>query len=225
MTTNRREFIEHVGAAAMLGAFPLAGLRDLRLSEAGNVALEDWDLSWTAKIKGKKHKACFDCTEIESGFGPFRGTVWASQYQAMGGAKPSDTQTVLVLRHNAAVLALKQDFWNTYAVGKGESVTHPITQQSSDRNPSLFTAAAGDVPAAFDYFALPKFIERGGIVLACNLALGHFAHKYVAKDGVSAEEAHKRIIAGLQPGVIVQPSGVLAAVRAQEEGCVYVKGS
>lgn len=225
MSTNRREFIEHVGAAAMLGAFPLAGLADLRLSEANTVAAEDWDLSWTPKLKGKKHKACFDCTEIESGFGPFRSSVWSAQYQAAGGAKPAELQTVLVLRHNAAVLALKEEFWKTYAVGKGEGVTHPITQQSSDRNPSFFTAAAGDVPAMWDHFAVPRFIERGGIVLVCNLALGHFAHKYVAKDGVSAEEAHKRIVAAVMPGAIVQPSGVLAVVRAQQEGCVYVKGA
>lgn len=226
MTTNRREFIERVGATAMMGALPLSAFPRLAEFEPLPVTpVEDWDVSWTAKLQGKKHKACFDCTEIENGFGPWRSVIWANQYEAAGGAKPAEMQTVLVLRHTAALLALTQDFWTSYGVGKSENVTHPITQQSSDRNPSLMTTSDG-IPAAFDHFALPRFLARGGVALVCNLALGVYAQKYVAaKDKVAPDEAHKRILAAVIPGCIVQPSGVLATIRAQQEGCVYVKGS
>lgn len=224
MTTNRREFIERIGATAMLGALPMS-MPHLAEFEPLNVTAEDWDLSWTAKLKGKKHKACFDCAEIESGYGGWRASIWENQYQAAGGAKRADIITVLVLRHNAALLALRQEFWNTYAIGKEQKVTHPLTQQGSERNPLLLTTATDSIPETFDGFALPKFLARGGIVLACNVALGFIANKYIAKDGVTPEEAHKRILTAVSPGVIVQPSGVIAAVRAQEEGCVYVRAS
>ena len=226
MTTNRREFIERVGAGAMLGALPLSVLP--RLAEFAPPAAEgEWDLAWTAKVKGKKHRACFDCAEIESGYGTWRASIWEGQYQAVGGAKRPEVVTVLVLRHNAALLALNEDFWKTYNVGKAENVTHPITQQGSERNPSLLrTATDSNLPEMFDSFALPLFMSRGNVALACNVALTFIANKFVAaKDGLSPADAHKKTLTYIVPGVSVQPSGVLAAVRAQQEGCVYVKAS
>jgi hypothetical protein len=46
-----------------------------------------------------------------------------------------------------------------------------------------------------------------------------------ATDTVSEEVARKQAIGYLVPGVILQPSGVFAAVRAQEAGAAYVKAS
>ena len=119
MTTNRREFIEHLGATAMLGALPLAtapaALR--ALAEYAPVSADEFDLTWTNKLKGKTHKAVFDCAEIESGYGVWRAGMWEGQYHAVVGAKPSETATVLVLRHAALVLGFLQDFWDKYANG------------------------------------------------------------------------------------------------------------
>lgn len=44
-------------------------------------------------------------------------------------------------------------------------------------------------------------------------------------DKVSADEARKRAIAYLVPGVILQPSGVFAVTTAREAGAAYVKAS
>ena len=72
---------------------------------------------------------------------------------------------------------------------------------------------------------LSGFIANGGLVLACNLALQKYTRMFRAKDGVDNAEAQKRSVAGLIPGIILQPSGVFAAVRAGQAGCVYVKAS
>ena len=104
-------------------------------------------------------------------------------------------------------------------------MTHPVTLQATDRNPALMTAARNEVPQMFDAFALPKFMSRGGIVLACNLALQFFAGGWASRAGITQEEAMRRATASLVPGVKLMPSGVMACVRAQEEGCVYVKAS
>ncbi len=226
MTTNRREFIEQLGATAMLGALPLSALAPVAGTFASSSvgAAEEWDFKWTAALKGKKHKALFDCTEVESGFGVFRANVWESQYHSALGAKPSETVTVLVLRHNALVLGLKQDAWDKFAIGTSEKVTHPLTQQGTAKNPALLTQADG-VPGAWDFFALSKLVERGGVVLLCNLALEHFATVWGAKAGIPQPEARKQAIASFLPGVTLMPSGVFSCVRAQQEGCLYVKGS
>ena len=41
------------------------------------------------------------------------------------------------------------------------------------------------------------------------------------KDGVAADVARKTAFGYLVPGVILQPSGVFAALRAQDAGCRY----
>jgi hypothetical protein len=227
MTTNRREFIEHLGATAMLGALPMTALSPMlrSMNAAPSESAEEWDLKWTNSLKGKKHKAVFDCTEVESGYGLWRANLWENQYHAVLGAKPSETVTVLVIRHNALVLGFQQDFWDKYAIGAADKVTHPITQQSTNLNPALLSAARNEIPAQFDAFALPHFISRGGIVLACNVALQFFSAALAQKAGIPVEEARKRAIAAFLPGVTLQPSGVFACVRAQEEGCQYVKAS
>jgi hypothetical protein len=227
MTTNRREFIEHLGATAMLGALPLtampAALREF--AEPLATSPDDFDFSWTNKLKGKAHKALFDCAEIESGYGIWRAGMWDGQYQASFGTKPSETATVLVLRHAALVLAFQQDFWDKTGIGADDKVTHPITQQSTDKNPALLSSTRNEIPAQFDAFALPNFISKGGIVLACNVALGFFSAGLAKKAGITPEEARSRAVAALLPGVTLQPSGVFACVRAQEAGCVYVRAS
>lgn len=226
MTTNRREFIERLGATAMLGALPVTALGPLVTSgEAAAPTAEGWDFSWTNALKGKKHKALFDCTEVESGYGVWRASIWEAQYHETLGAKPADTRTVLVLRHNAVVMAFRQELWDQAGIAAAEKVTHPVTLQSTDRNPALLSAARNEVPEMFDAFALPKFMSRGGIVLACNLALSFFAGAWAKRAGITQEEATKRALAGFVPGVVLMPSGVLACVRAQEEGCHYVKAS
>ncbi len=225
MPTSRREFLEHLTATAMLGAVPLSAMPSgAELLTVPSASLEEWDLSWTARLKGKTQKACFDCAEPESGFGIWRASMWEAQYHAVLGAKPSDTATVLVLRHDAIVLALKQETWAKYTIGADAKITHPLTQQGTERNPALLGTADG-LPANFAALTLPSFMARGGIVLACAVALQFWSGNIAKKDNVSAEEALKRAKDGIIPGILLQPSGVFAAVKAQHEGCAYVHAS
>jgi hypothetical protein len=77
----------------------------------------------------------------------------------------------------------------------------------------------------FDDFALPAFMARGGIALACNLAFQQVVDMVKAGENLSDEAARTRAISLLVPGVILQPSGVFAAIRAQQEGCIYLRAS
>jgi hypothetical protein len=227
MTTNRREFIERLGATAMLGALPLSGIAPTldEFVQPSGMSLEDFDFSWFKKVQAKKYKAVFDCAEVDSGYGVWRAVMWEDQYHSSFGLKAEDTTTVLVIRHAALVLGFNQDFWDKYGIGAQDKVTHPITQQSTDRNPALLSSTRNEVPAMFDAFALPNFIARGGTVLACNVALQFFSAGLAKKANMSEDEARKAAIAAFLPGVTLQPSGVFAAVRAQDAGCRYVRAS
>ena len=225
METTRRDFLGAIAAnAAMLGAMPLSFDLMATAAHAAPPQGEKWDVSWTSKVNGK-HKAIFDVPEVDSGYGVWRAGMWEPQYHATQGAKPAETATVLVLRHNALVLGFNQEFWDKYDIGNHDKVTHPITQQSTTSNPVLLSSAKNEVPAQFDAFALPNFLAKGGIVLACNVALQFFSAGLAQQAGISEDEARKLATAALLPGVKLQPSGVFACVLAQEAGCRYVRAS
>jgi hypothetical protein len=224
--TNRREFLGRVTAgAALFGAMPLS-IAEMRRALARPITptQEQWDLSWVNRITGK-HKALFDVPEIESGYGVWRATVWTNQYNQVLGVNPNDLTAIVVLRHNGIWLAMQQAFWDRYGTGKQMNVLHPVTQKPTNLNPVLLTAASGEVPVAFDAVALDKFIGRGGIALGCALAFDDVIETVRTRDGVSADEARKRALGYLVPGVTLQPSGVFAAIRAQEAGCTYLRAS
>lgn len=222
---SRREFVERTTTIAALGAFsippsvwaPVAPRPD-SLSQGGA-----WNVAWPERLTGK-HKALFDVAEVESGYGVWRASAWAGQYMEVLKAPTTEVSPVIVLRHNAIVLAMQQVFWDTYSVGKTKLVTHPLTSQPTDRNPALLDETTG-IPAPFSQAALHKQLARGVVVLACDLALRDCAELIKAKKGVSDAVAHEEAVANLVPGVILQPSGVFAAVLAQEAGCAYVRSS
>jgi hypothetical protein len=190
---------------------------------AHSVASSEWDVSWADRVKGK-HKAVFDNTEPESGYGVWRASAWAAQYMDVMKAAPADLTPIVILRHNAIILAMQQSFWDKYGIGAAKKVTHPLTGEPTDKNPVLLDEKDG-IPAPFNNAGLRKQLDRGVIVLACNLALQDCVDMIAKKENLSAEEARKRALAFMVPGVILQPSGVFAAVRAQEAGAAYVKAS
>ena len=225
MDATRREFLGKITAgAAAYSALPIALAVSACAAEGSNQAAGEFDLAWPGKLTGK-HKSVFDMADIESGYGLWRGMAWAGQVQQYMNVAPADVSLAIVLRHNAISLAMDQAFWDKYGVGKLKSVLHPMTQQPTDKNPVLMGVAEG-VPAPFDAAALPKQQERGVVFLACNLAFNLDVVPLVAStDKVTEAEARKVALSHLLPGVLLQPSGVFAATRAQEAGCTYVKAS
>jgi len=225
MDTTRRDFLGKIAVnAAMLGAMPLS----FDLASAAAVAAptqgEKWDLTWVNKMTGK-HKAIFDVPEVDSGYGVWRATIWAKQYQDVMGVAPKDLSAVVVLRHNGITLAMQQAFWDKYDIGKAKSALDPVTQKPTDKNPALLSSSRGEVPDMFDPMALDKYIARGGIALGCNLAFGDCVELVKSKENLDDAAARKQALSYLVPGVILQPSGVFAAIRAQEAGAVYLRAS
>ena len=228
MTTDRRQFLDRLatGAVAVGGvAMGLAALpRDLSAAHTPNVHSSEWDVRWPSRLTGRA-RAVFDVPEVESGYGVWRASLWARQFEAEVGIPASQLSTALVLRHNAIVLAMQQSFWGRYGLLEISKATHPLTGEPSKRNPALLGAADG-MPAPYDSFALEPFMARGGVILACDLALRDLVAVVARVDGVNAATASERAVAGLVPGVILQPSGVFAVLLAQhEKQTMYIRAS
>jgi hypothetical protein len=226
MDSSRRDFVHQVtaGAVGLSGVMAWGGgtAADLHAFAEQNAAT--WNVSWADKLKGKQ-KAVFDCIEPESGLGVWRAGAWSGQVAEVLKAAPADISLVIVLRHAAIALAMSQAFWDKYKINADKKITNPLTQAPTDKNPVLLDERDG-VPAPFNMASLPKQQARGATVLACNLALSLMIAPMVkAVDKVSDDEAYTRAVAGLLPGVILQPSGVFGVVRAQQAGCAVVSAS
>jgi len=224
MPTDRRAFLGTLAAGALLGTLPTAPeLLEARTPSPASPG--EWDLSWVKRVRGR-YRAVFDIPDVDSAYGVWRANMFVQQYRDVLGAAPDDISAVIVLRHHAIALAMQQPFWDAYGVAKTRDVLHPVTQQGTDRNPALLSSKRGEVPAQFDGMALDHFQANGGIVLACNVALEFEMAPLVAKkDGLAPDAARQKAIAALLPGVLLQPSGVFAAVHAQDAGCKYVRAS
>jgi len=226
--TDRREFLERIalGAAAFSGLTALTP--DIAFAaelEAGAGTAEDFDFTWAKRLTGK-YKAIWDIPEIDSAYGVWRSHFYPAQVQEHLKAKPSDISNVLVLRHFGIFLAMQQPFWDKYGVGKSHNATHPITQQGTERNPALLSSMRNEIDKQFDGYSLQSALDKGATVLGCNVAMEFFVVPTIAKvDNVPPEEARKRAHALLIPGVLRQPSGVFAALYAQENGCKYIRAS
>src|SRR5262245_9109130 len=106
---------------------------------------------------------------------------------------------VLVIRLLGIMLAMNIEFWKAYDIGKPKKFKDSQTKEFSMQNP--IAGATSGTPPQFADMTIPKFIEAGGIVLACNMAFMDPV-SIVEKEGkLKHEEAEKKARTYLLPGV------------------------
>jgi hypothetical protein len=217
--TNRRQFLHRTATqVAALSALPMSGGSRATIPTS---ASEEWDFSWATRLTAK-HRAVFDVVDVDGGIGVFRAATWGAQCVNILGAAPTDVAPVIVLRAHAVALALSQPFWDERSVGRTLGVTLPLSTKGTTHNPVLMSERDG-LPPQFVNGLLPAQLARGATVLACNLALQSWIDAVRVQDKRSPADARTLVLAALVPGVILQPSGVLAATIAQEHGCSYLR--
>jgi len=232
MAPHRRDFLAWLGGSSMfaIAGAPL-GFRAPTAPSRADRALngshaepidETFDVSWADRVQGK-YRAVFDSPEISEGAALFRAIIWCDQYKSTYGTARAEMSPVLVLRHQAIHLTMNDEYWKRFKIGKEVKLKTPQGKKWAEANP-IRTAAPG-TPPEFAKFNLEQFVKDGGIVLACGLAFADVVEKFKKGDGLDDEAAKKRAREHLVPGVILQPSGVFAVLRAEEAGCRYIMAS
>lgn len=180
-----------------------------------------WDTTWAKRITGK-HKAMFDVPEIEGGVGVLRSGIWQMQYKEVLKVQQSDLSAVMVIRHTGIVLAMNQEYWVNYEVGKKGKLKGD-DGKTMKYNPVLPVPGGPAPQGMFASLMLDKQLENGALALACNLAFRSVVSAVQEKDKLSPAEARTKAMSMLVPGVILQPSGIFANVMAEEAGCTFVQ--
>jgi len=234
MSTPRRRFISWLGSASLLGVATRPALepltrrqnaadahRDTLRDAHADAVEEEWDMSWTARVSGR-YKAVFDSPELSEGVALNRADAWCDQYKEVYGAARGEMSPVLVLRHSGFMLAMNDEFWTDMEVGKELRLRDDKGRKWMRTNPVSGSSSSG-TPKPGE--SIPAFIAAGGIVLACGWTFGGAAMRIAKREKIDKAAALTRARAMMIPGVILQPNGIFAALRAQEAGCSYVLAS
>ena len=219
---SRRDYLSGLAASSVAAAVPFAPRGDPAASAHPAPVDDKWDLSWAEKVERAKFRAVFDSPDLSDGDALFRAIVWCDQYKEVYGTPRSDMAAVIVFRHRGIPLIMGDDYWKRFKVGKEKKVLTPEGKKWAEANPIMGTPAdTGDAGK----YSLRRFLADGGIVLACNFAFGMVVGTYEKEDKLDSTAARQSALAAMVPGVILQPSGIFAVLRAQEAGAKYIIAS
>ena len=225
--TPRRDFLSQLAAAGLATAgLSVLGSAAHAQSAAGAGAAPGapkFDDSWTARVRSARHKAVFDAPEVQDGLGLWQAWLFRRGYRdALGPAEGA-----------ATVLAIDDALWAKYKLGEVRKLNDPVTKKPAERNP--FARPLPDAPKPEGNFAvmlegqpepnIQTLLKDGAVVLACNVALENMIGAMAKRSDQTVEAVRAETHANLVPGVILQPSGVYAVLRAQEAGCVYLRST
>lgn len=212
----RREFLGRLaGGTALLAAGTLAAA--CSAPAAAPVASAD-DEPWLKPLNGK-HKQVFDAPRVNDGFGLMFAAGYLQTMTESYKLQPGEANAFIVFRHFATPLGLSDAIWKKYQLGKMLDIMDPATKKPSERN-FVWKPKPGDMmntDASAD-----KMIPMPGVVIGvCHFAITVLSGMAAKGAGMTPDAALKEWEAGVIPGAMLVPSGVLAVGRAQEHGCTY----
>lgn len=223
--TPRREFLGQLAVSAVAIAAtactPGALATEPGAAPSPQPTPPKWDDAWAARITGK-HKAVFDAPEVADGTIIGNAWVYLSGMKQVYALADGDITAVMVMRHDAIPMALDDEFWAKYDVGRSARVKDPKSNRWATRNP-FYKPAPGDTGGA--EFTLEALSKRGAILVGCNLAAMGMASEIASKTKQKGEAVRDELRAHLLPGLTLAPNGVFAVMRAQEAGCTYIRST
>jgi len=214
VTTPRRGFLGTLAATAAAGLASLTPLRLEAQPRRGSTSGVDAAFeTWLNRITGK-HKMVFDAPEVNSGMPVIWPRVWLNGNNENYGTKDTDNSAVVILRHAAIPLAMKDEVWAKYKLGDAFSIKEGET-------PATKNIFAKVMPLPLPGTGMEALLASGVMFGVCNVALTVYSAMVAQKSGLDAAAVKADWVAALLPGTQVVPSGVLAVARTQEKGCAY----
>lgn len=226
-TPDRRDFLAHVATAAavMAGTACAAPLAAASLSAGSGLRAAPFDDSWTRRVAAAKHKAVFDSPGVDDGLALLHATFFMQGYKEQLGVGDTDVVPVIVLRHAGTALAFNDAIWEKYGFGERAAVKDAATGKFSLSNPFVRIATDAKDPLVPPEASIERLLASGAVILACNKAAMRQAGIQAKKLNRDAEEVRAEFRAGVVPGVLLQPSGIYATLRAQDVGCSFIKST
>jgi len=210
---SRRSFMSVLTSFAGLAAVPIG--TNQAAAQIPTASVQNFDLRWIDELKGR-HKQVFDMADTDPAAEPpplrlprnyldaFRD-VYKLEFQ--------EVRTIVGISGHAFSVNASDRLWEKYALGERYKIIDPVTKKPAVRNIFMDDATLG----------VKALQARGTIFWQCNIALNAVAQQLAQARGLSAADVRADVLAGLNPGVRLVPSHVMALGLVQEHGATYVK--
>jgi hypothetical protein len=237
-STPRREFLGQIAASAIVlagaacaspgagQAPPTSPIPGAAPPSGASQTAAQWDDSWFGRLTAK-HKAVFDSPQIEDGLVLANASGYIRGMRDAVNAGDHDVQAVVVVRHAAIPMSFNDAMWQKYEIGKDKKIKASRSEEWATRNPYVAGGGRGGAPDSADRpqgnFAW--LASHGHILLSCDLATRNYSNVIARNFKLEQRAVYDELKANLVPGFILQPTGVYAALRAQEAGCAYIRST
>jgi intracellular sulfur oxidation DsrE/DsrF family protein len=174
-----------------------------------------FDMAWLDQMKGR-HKQLYDLGghDLAADPRPLRfGRNFLDTFRDVYHLESPDINTAVGISGPAFPMNASDRLWIKYKLGERAKIVDPMTKQPAVRNIFL------DGPD----ISIKAMQARGTIFWQCNVALGNVAQQLADAFQMPVAEVRTDLIAGLNPGVRLMPSHVMALALAQEKGFTYMK--
>jgi hypothetical protein len=210
---SRRTFMSVLTSLAGVAVFHAAGREAAAQAPAASV--QTWDLRWMDELKAQ-HKQVFDLADVDLAAEP-RALRFPRNYmdafRDVYKLEFPEVKTVVGISGHAFPINASDRLWEKYALGERSKIIDPVTMKPAVRNVFMDDSTMG----------VKSLRARGTIFWQCNIALTGIAQQLAAPRQLSVAEVRADLLAGLNPGVRLVPSHVMAMGLVQERGLTYVK--
>jgi hypothetical protein len=210
---SRRSFMSVLTALAGVTAIQTAG--QPASAQAPAAPPQTWDLRWMVELKAQ-HKQVFDLGEVDlvADARPLRfPRNYVDTFRDVYSLEFPEIKTIVGISGRAFPINATDRLWEKYALGERSKIIDPLTMKPAVRNVFMDDRTLG----------VKSLQARGTIFWQCNIALTGIAQQLADVRKLSAAEVRADLLAGLNPGVHLVPSHVMAIGLVQERGVTYVK--
>jgi hypothetical protein len=198
---------------ASVSAIQSAGTRAAAQSPAASA--QNWDLRWIEELKAP-HQQVFDMADADPAAQPPPLRLprnYLDGFHDVYGLAFPEVRTIVGITGKAFPVNASDRLWEKYALGERSQFIDPVTKKPAVRNIFMDDASLG----------VKALQARGTIFWQCNIALGSLAQQLAQARQMPVAEVRADLVAGLNPGVRLVPSHVMAMGLVQERRVTYVK--
>ncbi len=211
-TQSRRSFMSLLTSVA--GVTVMAADNTLA-AQPPAASAQNWDLRWIEELKGA-HKQVFDFADANPAAEPPPLRLprnYLDAFRDVYRVEFPEVRTVIGISGHAFPVNASDRLWEKYALGERSKIVDPVTKKPAVRNIFMDDSTLG----------VKALQARGTIFWQCNIALNAVAAQLAQARQLPVADVRADLLAGLNSGVRLVPSHVMAMGLVQERGVTYVK--
>jgi intracellular sulfur oxidation DsrE/DsrF family protein len=212
-TNDRRSFVSTL--ASLVGLTAIGASSGTAAAQPAAAPDDKWDLTWLDQLKGR-HKQVYDLGSVDLAADP-RVLRFARNFldtfRDVCKLEFPDVNTAVGISGPAFAMNASDRLWTKYQLGERGKIIDPVTKKPAVRN--IFFEDGNP--------SIKAMQARGTVFWQCNVALGNVAQQLAEANHLPPAEVRADLIAGLNPGVRLVPSHVMALALVQERGFTYMK--